>query len=332
MKEKRIELFVGLFLFVGLALVGGLILRFGDFREKFRDTYPLTVHFEDGGGLVKGAGVRLGGVKVGKVAEPPRVNLETYGGAIVELEIFNDFQIPEGSKFGIGNSGLLGDAMIEISVPEERTGEFIPPGTKIDGIRSTGFGALATSAEDLSRKGQVVLGDIQNALGDLSKSLVKLDQDILRDENLKRFDTAMQQLTTALESVNQKILTDDNSTNLKDLLANLKDASAKLDVASEKVAPLLDKGDEAIAALEPGLRKLADAAAGADEAIRKINSGPGALAALLSDPQLKKDVQMFVANLRRNGILRYKDSQPSEPSDSGPSRGSTVRRKGFFNR
>ena len=54
--------------------------------------------------------------------------------------------------------------------------------------------------------------------------------------------------------------------------------------------------------------------------------------ALLGDPQLKEDVQMFVSNLRRNGILRYKDSRPADPSDGGSSRGSTVRRKGFFNR
>ncbi len=327
MKEKRTELLVGLFLLIGLVVLGGLVLRFGSFDERFRDTYPLTVTFEDGGGLVDGTDVRLGGVKIGRVAEPPRVNVEDYGGAIVELEIFGDFQVPEGSKFAIGNSGLLGDSLIEITAPRKRSGEYIEPGTTIEGARSAGLGALASSAENLSKKGQAVLEDVRDALKNLGSAVEKLDQKILREENLQQFDTAMSELSTALEAINSRVLNDGNSTSLAELLANLKEASAKLDAASEKVGPLLDSGEEAIAALEPGLRRLSAAAAGADEAIDKINEGPGVLQTLLADPQLKEDVRSFVANLRRSGILRYKDTAAPVDGRTDPA---GTRRKGFF--
>ena len=93
MKESRTELFVGFFLLIGLVILGSLVLKFGNFDESFDNTYPLVVTFDDGGGLLKGTDVRLGGVKIGRVADAPKVNLENYGGAIVSLDIFNDFEI-----------------------------------------------------------------------------------------------------------------------------------------------------------------------------------------------------------------------------------------------
>ena len=198
MKENRTELFVGFFLLIGLLLLGFLVLKFGNFGDRFEETYSLTVTFDDGGGLIKGTDVRLGGVKIGRLADAPSVNLENYGGAIVNLEIYDDFQIPEGAKFSIGTSGLLGDAMIEIEVPNDRTGKFIAAGSQIKGERITGLGALASSAESLSNKGQVVLEDVRSALGDIGSAVEKLDQNILREENLQSFNRAVSELADAL--------------------------------------------------------------------------------------------------------------------------------------
>ena len=306
---------MGFFLLISLVVLGGLILQFGDFKEKFQKTYPLTVVFDDGGGLIKGTDVRLGGVKIGRLAEAPTVNLENYGGAIVKLEIYDDFQIPEGAKFSIGTSGLLGDAMIEIEVPNDRTGNFIAAGSKIKGERITGLGALASSAESLSNKGQAVLEDVRSALGDIGSAVEKLDQNILREENLKSFNRAVAELADALDAINNKVLGDDNTNNLRELLANMKKASIKVDAAAEKIGPILDSGSETISAIEPGLKKLTAAAEGADKAFERINNGGGVLASILKDEELKKDFKGFIANLRKNGILFYKDNS-TEDSES----------------
>ncbi|SVD93012.1 uncharacterized protein METZ01_LOCUS445866, partial [marine metagenome] len=214
MKENRTELFVGFFLLIGLLLLGFLVLKFGNFGDRFEETYSLTVTFDDGGGLLKGTDVRLGGVKIGRLAESPTVNLDNYGGAIVSLDIYDDFQIPEGATFSIGTSGLLGDAMIEIKVPDNRTEKFIAPDSKIKGERITGLGALASSAESLSNKGQVVLEDVRSALGDIGSAVEKLNQSILREENLQSFNHAVTELADALDSINNKVLGDDNTDNL----------------------------------------------------------------------------------------------------------------------
>ena len=324
MKENRTELFVGFFLLIGLLLLGFLVLKFGNFGDRFEETYSLTVTFDDGGGLLKGTDVRLGGVKIGRLAESPTVNLDNYGGAIVSLDIYDDFQIPEGAKFSIGTSGLLGDAMIEIKVPDNRTEKFIAPDSKIKGERITGLGALASSAESLSNKGQVVLEDVRSALGDIGSAVEKLNQSILREENLQSFNHAVAELADALDSINNKVLGDDNTDNLRELLANMKKASVKVDAAAEKIGPILDNGSATISVIEPGLKKLTAAAEGADKAFERINNGSGILNSILKDEELKKDFKGFIANLRRNGILFYKDSsiRNTEPLNS--------RRKGSF--
>lgn len=324
MKENRTELFVGVFLLIGLVLLGVLVLRFGNFNERFEKTYPLTIIFNDGGGLVKGTDVRLGGVKIGRVSDSPHVHLENYGGAIVDIEIFDAFQIPERSKFSIGTSGLLGDAMIEIAVPAERNGKFIKPKTQIQGEHATGLGTLASSAESLSKKGQAVLEDVRTALGDIGSAVEKLDQNILREENLKSFNRAVTELANALDAINNKVLGEDNTENLRELLSNLKNASIKVDGAAEKIGPIIDSGGDAISAIEPSLRKLSDAAKGADQAFEKINNGAGLFSSLLDDKELKEDVKGFMANLRRNGILRYRDSTLKDESPN------SRRRKGIF--
>ena len=314
MKEKRTELLVGLFLLISLVVLGGLIIQFGDFKEKFQKTYPLTVVFDDGGGLVKDTEIRLGGVKIGRVAKQPRVNTETYAGAIVDLEIFSDFQIPENARFTIGSSGLLGDALIEITVPTNRTGKFIVPGSQLIGERSAGLSALASSAENLSAKGQLVLEDVRGALIDLSSAVGKLDQKILHEENLDNFNVAVRQMTEAVEAINSRVLAEDNTDNIRELLANLQSASSNLDTASEKIQPLLERGEKAMSSIETGIQKLSTAAEGISSVTDKINNGDGLIPALLTDNELKEELQAFLVNLRRSGILRYRDSSQSDDS------------------
>ena len=327
MKEKRTELLVGFFLLISLVVLGGLIVQFGDFNEKFKKTYPLTVVFNDGGGLVKDTEIRLGGVKIGRVASQPRVNTKNYAGAIVDLEIFEGFQIPENATFTIGSSGLLGDALIEITVPKERNGKFIKSGSRLIGQRNTDLNALASSAENLSAKGQLVLEDVRGALVDLGSAVGKLDQKILHEENLKNFNVAVREMTAAVEAINNRVLAKDNTDNIRDLLENLKGASSNLDDASAKLQPLLDRGGKAIDSLEEGIEKLSVAAEGVSAVTDKINNGDGLLPALLKDAELKKELQAFLVNLRRSGIIRYRDtSTVDDPVEKKPA----ARRKGFF--
>ena len=46
--------------------------------------------------------------------------------------------------------------------------------------------------------------------------------------------------------------------------------------------------------------------------MEKANDGDGLLSAILNDPELKENFTALVANLRENGVLRYKDTAGAE--------------------
>ena len=90
--------------------------------------------------------------------------------------------------------------------------------------------------------------------------------------------------------------------------------------AAIKIGPILDSGNEAITSIEPGLKKLTAAAEGADQAFEKINNGTGLFNSLLRDETIKNDVKGFIANLRKNGILFYKDNSIEVDIEEKPKR------------
>ena len=99
-----------------------------------------------------------------------------------------------------------------------------------------------------------------------------------------------------------------------------RNASIKVDDAAIKIGPILDSGSDAITSIEPGLKKLTAAAEGADKTFEKINNGPGLFNSLLKDEAIKDDVKGFIANLRKNGILFYKDNSIEADIEEKPKR------------
>src|SRR5438094_3971388 len=114
--ERGLEFKVGIFVFVGLAMVGALLVQFGRLGEGFKTYYALTVRFDDASGLLKGTDVLLSGARIGKVADGPRLVREG-GGVAVPLKIYDYVKVPEGSKFMVGSSGLLGDRFVNVTIP-----------------------------------------------------------------------------------------------------------------------------------------------------------------------------------------------------------------------
>ena len=65
--SKPNETLVGIFVFMGLAILASLILLFGNASEWFKDRYELNVYFSEASGVIKGSTVRFRGAKVGQV-------------------------------------------------------------------------------------------------------------------------------------------------------------------------------------------------------------------------------------------------------------------------
>jgi phospholipid/cholesterol/gamma-HCH transport system substrate-binding protein len=71
--DHGLELKVGIFVFVGLAILAALVVEFGRLGEGYKTYYDVTVHFVDASGLLKGSDVLMGGAKIGRVSGAPRL-------------------------------------------------------------------------------------------------------------------------------------------------------------------------------------------------------------------------------------------------------------------
>ena len=69
MDKSRLEIKVGLFVFIGLALLAVLLIQFSKGASLFRGTYELRLNASNVGGLQQRAKVLLSGVPVGSVSD-----------------------------------------------------------------------------------------------------------------------------------------------------------------------------------------------------------------------------------------------------------------------
>ena len=191
--ERGLEFKVGIFVFVGLAMLGALVVQFGRLGEGFKAYYTLTVRFNDASGLLKGTDVLLSGARIGKVADAPRLVREGTGIA-VPLKIYDYIKIPEGTKFTVGSSGLLGDRFVNVTMPPGQPKAYLPPNAYVNGARETGI-------DDITREGGALITDVRG-------TVQKLNQETLSSENMQNLKASMEHLnqaTTALAESSKKL-------------------------------------------------------------------------------------------------------------------------------
>ena len=166
--ERGLEFKVGVFVFVGLVMLGALVVQFGRLGEGFKTYYTLTVRFNDASGLLKGTDVLLSGARIGKVADAPRLVREGSGIA-VPLKIYDYIKIPEGTKFTVGSSGLLGD---------------------------------------LTREGGALVNDLRGTVQKVDTTMTKLNEETLSTANMQNLKASMEHLnqaTSALAESSKKL-------------------------------------------------------------------------------------------------------------------------------
>jgi phospholipid/cholesterol/gamma-HCH transport system substrate-binding protein len=271
--ERGLEFKVGAFVFMGLAMLGALVVEFGRLGEGFKTYYPLTVRFNDASGLLKGSDVLLAGAKIGKVAGGPHLVREGQG-IIVPLKIYDYVKIPNGSKFSVGSSGLLGDRFVNVVMPPGKPNGFIPRNASISGARETGI-------DDLTREGGALVGDMRGAVQNINATFTRLNQEALSPANME---------------------------NLKTSIASLSQTTGALAESSKKLDGVIEKADATVGSTKKAADDLQSAIADARKAIQAATEGKGLMAALLTNQQLANDLRALVSNLRAHGILFYRDS------------------------
>lgn len=287
-EERGTQVKVGIFMAIGLAAVGLMVVYFGRFGDSVRNYYDLRVEYPNAAGIYKGASVLLAGAKIGMVDTPP-VILKDLDGVAVGLKIYEDVKIPEKAEFTIGSSGLLGDKFIQIIIPEgAKDSPPFPPDATIVGHGEKGF-------EDITEQAGVLLADIQKAIGNINAIAEKLNSDVFKKSTMEDLNATM--------------------ANLRETSASFADASKKIDDVVENAKGAIKTGEQTMVSAKEAADELKKTITDVRSIVQQTKQGRGALGMLLSDKEVADNLRALVINLRRHGILWYKDraNQP-EPA------------------
>jgi phospholipid/cholesterol/gamma-HCH transport system substrate-binding protein len=140
MHRKSVDVWVGMFVLLGLAALLFLALKAGNMSTlSFAKTYAITGKFDNIGGLKPQAPVKAAGVVVGRVGNI-KFDDKTYQ-ALVTLELEAGYKFPKDSSLKILTAGLLGEQYIGIEAGGDTNN--LANGDKIASTQS------ATVLEDL---------------------------------------------------------------------------------------------------------------------------------------------------------------------------------------
>ncbi|OIO67591.1 MAG: outer membrane lipid asymmetry maintenance protein MlaD [Zetaproteobacteria bacterium CG1_02_53_45] len=115
---RRIEMTVGVFVFLGLVAIAWLALKVGQVGGIGESGYTVIANFKDVGGVRKGSDIMMAGVIIGRVDE---VRLTDNDHATITLRIHEDVAITEDAFASIRTKGIIGDRYIRISQGMDET-------------------------------------------------------------------------------------------------------------------------------------------------------------------------------------------------------------------
>lgn len=208
----------GFFVILGLLCIGSLVIYFGRFGESMKKFYTLTVEYRNASGLLKGGDVTLSGARIGEVAEPPKV-LPNMRGVSVLLKINENVQIPQGSIFSIGSSGLLGDRFVTVTMKDNDEHPVpIAPGSVITN------------------------GQSESSIAELQRQI--------HDEIFPKLDSALSNIDAVTVSLRSGVFNEQGVRNLQMTLSNFATASADFKGVATQADQFLKNGNDAMGSVK----------------------------------------------------------------------------------
>lgn len=299
-KEQALELKVGLFVLLGLALIAYMAVQFGRLGEFSSGSYDVTIEFANASGLLKDSNVLFNGAKIGRVTSEPAITnatqvLDEGTGVIVRLLINSSVRIPEGSRFQVGSSGLLGDRFVDVIPPVKPTGDYIEPGSVVAGNRQPGI-------DDLTREGTDLLKDLRKTVDTINSVVTRVDQEILSKSNVENVDQLLANLRKTTEDISK------SGERIEEILSN---ANRTVLTAEEAMSSAKLAGEDVRVAMQDARNAMLDARDALSivrNLAEKTSSGKGVIGKMLTDDALAAEFEALVSNLRKHGVLFYRDS------------------------
>jgi len=305
-QHNGLEIKVGLFVFLGLVIIAVMAVQFGRVGQGLSKFYTITVEFPNASGLVKNADVQLGGARIGVVAEEPKVLPGQIGVVPVKLHIRAGIELPRGSYFMIGSSGMLGDKSVVIGLPggfdytkfdatnRETT---IPHDAKVPGTQGADF-------NDLTNKGDKNMEKLAATLDELKGTLEKVQSGVLNNENMNNLKDSFASIKTSTDNIAKA------STRIDSVVTGAQSAvdSAKETFADAKQTMVTING--AATDVRAAIADVRGIVASGQTVLKSAQTGQGTLPMLLGNREVADNLRAVIANIRKHGLLFYRDSAP----------------------
>ena len=289
MEKSRLQMKVGLFVLIGLTLLGVLLIQFSKSTSLFRGTYVLHLHAENVGGIKTRAQVLLAGVQVGTVTE---IRLAPDDKSVtLDLMVYKDFPIYSDAFFVIEQSGFLGDQFVAIH-PSENRGLVLTNGEDVPCTAPFNLLEVARSAAGFIQR-------IDETAKKLDASVSALQQEVLNAHTLSSFGVALTNMQNfsaqALEAVQDiHTLVATNSGQVDAAVSNLVYFSSELDQFGNSAQGLLATNGENI---NVATRNLEDTSETLKHLATNLQAGNGLAGTMLVNQDLATNVQNIAANL-----------------------------------
>jgi len=203
--KKRIELYVGLFVVIGMIILGYMIIRLGsEDYFAYKDALRFSVHFNFADGLLEKAPVRYAGVDIGRV-EGIRLTSNPKQRVILDLVVTKDVEIREKDYITINSLGLMSEMYVEI-IPRDQTSNVIKEKSILKGNDPVAL--------------QQVVSNAKQVLEELEKGVKIFSEEETKD-NIKYSLKNIRELSEEVKSVNANM--QETTQILRDLFVSNKD-------------------------------------------------------------------------------------------------------------
>ena len=289
MNKSRLEIKVGLFVLIGLALLALILIQFSKSSNLWRGTYELQLHAANVGGIKPHAGVLLAGVQVGSV---DKIRLAPDGKSVMMfLKIYNDFPIHRDARFVIEQAGFLGDQFVSVI-----------PTTNAPALWTDGDDVHCESPFNIQQVARDAAGFIQRideTAKKLDASVSDLRSQVLNAQTLASFGTSI---------TNLKMFTEQALDTVKDINTIVNTNGAQVGLAVSNAVAFSGGLLELQAAarvllatnsvnINQATKDIADATATFKQLTADVQAGKGLAGTVLQNPELATNVQTLAANL-----------------------------------
>lgn len=335
------QLKVGIFVIAGLALTMVAIFLIGNTRQLWESKVGYRTAFKDVAGLKPGAPVRMGGLDVGQVTgvshgsdpKDPRIYVS------LSIDRKEAARIRADTTARVGNKGLLGDKMIELSVasaesPPLDPNQLIPSEEPADVFGAVNkVAAAAEKAIDRLEPLAQSLGDPKLAAdvkGSAADVHALLDEIVHGDGTMHRifYDhreaDQLDQLLANANRASQRL--DATMADVQDITTHVRQGPGIANALvydgeiSKDTAGMLSELHKDLRAIREGnglahailygddsQHVMANVSAMSDDLraiVAGIRQGKGTIGALLVDPTVYEDIKSAIGNVERNEVLR----------------------------